>query len=168
MLRLEQFNGFTAHIDSTILMLNDIWNSLVNDVEATKKRYEELEAAMMTTNDHLNDGISALDVRVDKCKDQHCTLCNMMEDVQATINKQQRLMYDMDKRISFYSSAIVQLEGKKVEEVKSHFNALEQRITGQDDQIKVILHCLAAAEEGHCRCRESSPKMISCRCFDLI
>ena len=62
-------------------MLNDIWNSLVNDVEATKKRYEELEAAMMTTNDHLNDGISALDIRVDKCEDQHCTLCNMMEDV---------------------------------------------------------------------------------------
>ena len=40
-------------------MLNDIWNGLVNDIEATKKCYEELEAAMTTMNDCLNDGISA-------------------------------------------------------------------------------------------------------------
>ena len=62
-----------------------------------------------------------------------------MEDVWATVNKQQHLMYDMDKRISFYSSSLVQLEGKKAEEVKNHFNVLEQHIAGQDDQIKVLL-----------------------------
>ena len=45
-------------------MLNDVWTSLVNKVDATKRRYKELEAAMMTMNDHLNDGISALDTRV--------------------------------------------------------------------------------------------------------
>ena len=168
MLRLEQFNGFTTHIDSTILMLNNIWNGLVNDVKATKKRYEELEAAMTTTNDHLNDGILALDARVDKCEDKHCTLHNVMEDVQATVNKQQRLMYNMDKRISYYSSAVVQLEGKEAEEIKNRFDALEQRIAGQDDQIKILLHHLAAAEEGRCRCWESTPKVISCRSFDLI
>ena len=165
MLRLEQFNGFAAHIDSTILMLNDIWNGLVNDIEATKKHYKELEAAMMTMNDRLNNGISALDARVDKCEDKHCTLCNVMEDVQATVNKQQCQMYDMDKRISFYSGAVVQLEGKKAEEVKSCFDVLEQCIAGQDDQIKVLLHRLAAAEEGHCHCRESTPKVISCLLF---
>ena len=168
MLRLEQFNGFATHIDSTILMLNDIWNSLVNNVEATKKRYEELEAAMTTMNDRLNNKISTLDARVDRCKDKHRTLHNVMEDVQATVNKQQCLMYDMDKGISYYSSAIVQLEGKKAEEVKNCFNALEQRIAGQDDQIKIPLHHLAAAEEGRCRCRESTPKVISWCCFDLI
>ena len=41
-----------------IQMLNDIWTSLVSEVEATKNCYEELEAAMTTTNDRLNDGIS--------------------------------------------------------------------------------------------------------------
>ena len=81
MLRLEQFNGFAARIDSTILMLNDIWNGLVNDVKATKKCYKELEAAMTTTNNHLNNRISALDARVDKCEDKHRTLRNVMEDV---------------------------------------------------------------------------------------
>ena len=84
------------------------------------------------------------------------------------VNKQQCLVYDMDKRISYYSSAIVQLEGKKAEEVKNCFNVSEQHITGQDDQIKVLLHRLAAAEEGHCHCQESTPKVISCHCFDLI
>ena len=167
-LRLEQFNGFTAHIDSTILVLNDIWNSLVNDTKATKKHYKELEAAMTTMNDRLNDGISALDTRVDKCEDKHHTLCNVMEDIRAMVNKQQHLMYDMDKRISYYSSAVVQLEGKKAEEVKNHFNALEEHIAGQDDQIKILLHCLAATKEGRCRCQESTPKVISCCCFDLI
>ena len=91
-----------------------------------------------------------------------------MEDVRATINKQQRLMYNMDKQISYYSGAVVQLEGKKTEEVKAHFNALEQRIAGQDNQIKVLLHCLSATKEGCCHCQESTPKMISCHCFDLI
>ena len=47
-------------------MLNDIWSNLVNEVEAAKKRYEELEATMTVTNDRLNDGISALDTRLDQ------------------------------------------------------------------------------------------------------
>ena len=168
MLRLEQFNGFANHINSTILMLNDIWNGLVNDIEATKKWYEELEAAMTMTNDRLNDGISALDARVDKCEDKHRTLCNVMEDIWAMVNKQQRLMYNMDKRISYYSGVVIQLEGKKAEGVENRFDASEQHIAGQDNQIKVLLHRLAAAEEGRCHCRESTPKVISCRCFNLI
>ena len=148
-------------------MLNDVWTSLVNEVDATKRCYKESEAAMMTTNNCLNNGISTLDTRVDKWEDKFCTLHNM-EDVWATINKQQHLMYNMDKRISYYSSAVVQLEGKKVEEVKNRFNALEQHIAGQDNQIKILLHCLATAKEGCCRCQESTPKVISCCCFDLI
>ena len=149
-------------------MLNDIWSNLVNEVEAAKKCYEELEAAMTTTNDRLNDGISSLDARLDRLEDRFQVLRNVQDDVRTTINKQQRTIYDMDKRISFYSGSIVQLEGKKAEEVKARFDVLEQRVAGQDDQIKVLLHRLAAAEEGRCRCRESSPKVISCRCFDVF
>ena len=92
----------------------------------------------------------------------------MQDDIHTTVNKQQRQIFDMDSRISFYSGSITQLEGKKAEEAKARFDALEQRVAGQDDQIKVLLHRLAAAEEGRCRCRESTPKVISCRCFDLI
>ena len=149
-------------------MLNDIWSNLVNEVEAAKKRYEELETTMTTTNNHLNDGISALNMRLDRLEDKFRTIRNVQEDICVTVNKQQRQIYDMDSRISFYSGSIVQLEGKKAEEVKACFNALEQHVNGQDDQIKVLLHCLAAAEEGRCRCRESTPKVISCCHFDLI
>ena len=92
----------------------------------------------------------------------------MQEDIRITINKQQRQIFNMDKQISFYSRSIVQLEGKKVEEVKAHFDALEQCIAGQDNQIKVLLHHLDATKEGRCRCRESSPKVISCCCFDVF
>ena len=114
-------------------MLNNIWTSLVNEVKATKKHYKELEAAMTTMNDHLNDGISALDMRLDRLEDKFRTICNVQEDVRVTINKQQCQIYNMDQWISFYSGSIIQLEGKKVEEVKAHFIALEQHITGQDD-----------------------------------
>ena len=65
-----QFNVYAAQTDSTIQMLNDIWSNLVNEVEASKKRYEELEATMTTTNDRLNDGISALDLRLDRLEDR--------------------------------------------------------------------------------------------------
>ena len=149
-------------------MLFNIWTSLVNEVEATKRHYEELEATMTTTNNRLNDGISALDSRVDQWEDKFRILHNLMDNVRTTVNKQQRKMYDMDQRISFYSGSIIQLEGKKVEEVKDHFDKLEQRIAGQDNQIKVLLHHLAAAKEGHCCCQESTPKVISCCCFDAI
>ena len=149
-------------------MLNDIWSNLVNKVESAKKRHEELEGAMTITNDRLNDGISALDARLDRLEDRFQTIRNVQDDVRATVNKQQRQIFDMDSRISFYSGSIVQLEGKTAEEVKACFDALEQRIAGQDDQIKVLLHRLATAEEGHCHCRESTPKVISCRCFDSI
>ena len=149
-------------------MLNDVWSNLVDEVEASKKHYEELETAMTTTNDRLNDGISALDARLDRLEDRFQVIRNVQDDVRTTVNKQQRTIYDMDKRISFYSGSIVQLEGKKAEEVKACFEVLEQRVAGQDDQIKILLHRLAAAKEGRCRCRESTPKVISCRCFDLI
>ena len=120
-------------------MLNDIWSNLVNEVEAAKKRYEELEAAMMIMNDRLNNGISALDTRLDRLEDRFQTIRNVQDDVCTTFNKQQRQIFDMDSWISFYSRSIVQLEGKKAEEVKAHFDALEQRVAGQDDQIKVLL-----------------------------
>ena len=149
-------------------MLNDIWSNLVNEVEAAKKRYEELEAAMTTTNNHLNNGILALDARLDRLEDSFRTIRNVQEDIRVTVNCQQCWIVDMDNRISFYSGPIVQLEGKKAEEVKARFNALEQCIAGQDDQIKVLLHHLDTAEEGRCRCWESSPKVISCRCFNVI
>ena len=55
-----------------------------------------------------------------------------------------------------------------MEEAKARFDALEQHVASQDDQIKVLLHRLVAAEEGCCRCWESTPKVISCRCFNLI
>ena len=165
---LGQFNVYATQTNSMIQMLNDIWSNLVNEVEASKKHYEELEAAMTTTNDRLNDGISALDVRLDRLEDRFRVIRNVQDDVRTTVNKQQRTIYDMDKRISFYSGSIVQLEGKKAEEVKACFDALEQHVAGQDDQINVLLHRLAATEEGRCRCRKSSPKVISCRCFDVI
>ena len=77
-------------------MLNDVWTSLVYKVEATKKHYEELEAAMMTMNDCLNDGISPLDVRLDWLEDKFQTIRNVQEDVHITVNKQQHLIYNMD------------------------------------------------------------------------
>ena len=48
------------------------------------------------------------------------------------------------------------------------FDTLEQHIAGQDDQIKVILHRIVATEEGYCRYRESTPKVISSHCFNMI
>ena len=51
-------------------MLNEIWSNLVDEVEASKKRYEELEATMTITNDRLNDGISVLDTRLDRLEDR--------------------------------------------------------------------------------------------------
>ena len=149
-------------------MLNNIWSNLVNEVEAAKKRYKELEGAMTITNDRLNDGISALDVRLDRLEDRFRVIRNVQDDIRTTVNKQQCQIFNMDSRISFYSGSIVQLEGKKTEEVQARFDSLEQHIAGQDDQIKVLLHRLATAEEGGCRCRESTPKVISCHCFDLI
>ena len=149
-------------------MLNDIWSNLVNEVKSAKKRHKELEGTMTITNDRLNDGISALDTRLDRLEDRFQTIRNVQDDVRTTVNKRQCQIFDMDSRISFHSGSIVQLEGKKAEEVQAHFDALEQCIASQDDQIKVLLHRLVAAEEGRCHCRESTPKVISCRCFDLI
>ena len=70
-------------------------------------------------------GISALDARLDWLEDRFRTIRNVQDDVRTTVNKQQHQIFDMDSRISFYSGSIVQLEGKKAEEVKARFDALE-------------------------------------------
>ena len=168
MLSLGQLNGFAAHIDSTIQMLNDIWNGLVNDVENTKRCFDELEAASMATNEHLNDGLSAVLKSVDKLEIKGRSLQAMYNDMQILVNAQEHRIWDLDNKVNFYSQSLVKLEGEKAEWVKDCINSLEQRITGQDDQIKVLLHCLVAAEEGCCRCGDGSSKMISCRCFNMI
>ena len=128
-LTFGQFNVYAAQTNNTIQMLNDIWSNLVNEVETAKKRYEELEAAMTIMNDHLNDGISALDARLDRLEDRFRVIRNVQDDVRTTVNKQQHQIFDMDSWISFYSGSIVQLEGKKAEEVKARFDALLVRMT---------------------------------------
>ena len=90
-------------------MLSDVWTNLVSKVKATKKCYNDLEAAATTTNDFLNNGLSALLNCVDKLEDKFRTTHNCFEDIRVTLNNQQHKMYDMDQRISFYSSSIVQL-----------------------------------------------------------
>ena len=148
-------------------MLNDIWNGLVNDVENTKRCFDELEAASMATNGRLNDGLSAVLKSVDKLEVKGRSLQAMYDDMRILVNTQEHRIQDLDNKVNFYSQLLVKLEGEKAERVKDHIDSLEQRITGQDDQIKVLLHRLVTAEEGCCRCRESVPKVISCRCFDL-
>ena len=148
-------------------MLNDIWNGLVNDVENTKRRFDELEAASLATNDRLNDGLSAVLKSVDKLEIKGRSLQAMYDDMQTLVNAQERRIRDLDNKVNFYSQSLVKLEGEKAERVKDRIDSLEQRIAGQDDQIKVLLHRLIAAEEGRCRCRENTPKVISCRCFEL-
>ena len=92
----------------------------------------------------------------------------MQEDVRVTVNKQQRQIFDIDQWISFYGGSIVQLEGKKAEEVKARFDVLEQRVTGQDDQIKVLLHRLGTTEEGCCCCQESMSRTYSERSWSVL
>ena len=84
------------------------------------------------------------------------------------MNVQERRIWDLDNKVNFYSQSLIKLEGEKAERVKDHIDSLEQCIMGQDNQIKVLLHRLATAEEGRCHCHENTPKVISCRCFDLI
>ena len=167
-LKLGQFNGFAAHIDSTIQMLNDIWNGLVNDVENTKRCFDELEAVSTATNECLNDGLLAVLKSVDKLEIKGCSLQAMYDDMRTLVNMQECRIWDLDNKVNFYSQSLVKLEGEKAEQVRDRIDSLEQRIVGQDDQIKVLLHHLVAAEEGHCHCGQDSSKVISCHCFDLI
>ena len=152
MLRLGQFNGFTACINSTIQMLNDIWNGLVNDIENTKRCFDELEAASMVTNERLNDGLLAIIKSMDKLETKGCSLCAMYDDMWTLVNAQECKIRDLDNKVNFYSQSLVKLEGEEAEQVKDHIDSLEQCIMGQDDQIKVLLHHLVAAKEGCC-CR---------------
>ena len=147
--------------------MNDLWNGLVNDVENTKRRFDELEAASLATNECLNDGLSAVLRSVDKLEIKGRSLQAMYDDMWTLVNAQERRIRDLDNKVNFYSQSLVKLEGEKAKRVRDRIDSLEQRIAGQDDQIKVLLHRLVVAEEGRCRCQEGTPKVISCCCFDL-
>ena len=127
MLNFGQFNGFAAHINSTIQMLNDIWNGLVNDVENTKKCFDELEAASMATNKHLNDGLSAVLKSVDKQEIKGCSLQAMYNNIWILVNTQECRIRDLDNKVNFYSQLLVKLEGEKAKRVKDCIDSLEQR-----------------------------------------
>ena len=121
----------------------------------------------MATNNCLNDGLSAVLKLVDKLEVKGCSLQAMYDDMRTLVNTQECRIRDLDNKVNFYSQSLVKLEGEKAEWVKDRIDSLEQHIAGQDDQIKVLLHRLVTAEEGCCHCQESTPKVISCRCFDL-
>ena len=124
---------YAAQTDRTIRMLNNIWSGLVNEVETSKRRYDELEAATVTTNDCLNDALNALDTRINKWETKYHSLSNLYDNIYTITNAQQRKIHDMDQRISYYSCKVVALEGQKAEAVQSRFDSLEQRLAGQDD-----------------------------------
>ena len=168
MLNLRKFNGFAACIDSTIQMLNDIWNGLANDIENTKRRFDELEAASTATNERLNNGLSAMLNSVDKLEIKGHSLQDVYDDMRILVDAQECRIQDLDNKVNFYSQLLVKLEGEKAKGAKDRIDSMEQHIAGQDDQIKILLHCLAAAEEGRCCCGQGSSKVISCRCFDVI
>ena len=132
-----------------IQMLNDVWNGLVDKVKAVKGHYDELETAATTTNDRLNDGLSAVLDCVDTLETKYCSLRNLYDNVHTIINAQECKIRDLDNKVNFYSQDLVKLKGEKYEVIEDHFQALEQCITGQDDQIKILLTRLAEAEEGH-------------------
>ena len=122
----------------------------------------------MATNEHLNDGLSAVLKSMDKLEIKGHSLQALYINMRILVSTQERRIQDLDNKVNFYSQSLVKWEGEKAEWVKDHINSLEQRIAGQDDQLKILLHCLAAAEEGHCRCGQGSSKVISCHCFDMI
>ena len=122
----------------------------------------------MATNERLNDGLSAVLKSVDTLEIKGHSLQAMYNDMRTLVNAQECRIQDLDNKVNFYSQSLVKLEGEKAEQVKDRIDSLEQRIAGQDDQIKVLLHHLATAEEGRCHCWEGTPKVISCRCFDLV
>ena len=148
-----------------IEMLNEVWNSLVDEVKVVKSCYLELETATTTTNDRLNDGLSTVLDRVDKLETKYRSLCNLYDDVRTIINAQERKISDLNNKVNFYSQDLIKLKGEKYEKIEDRFEALEQRITGQDEQIKILLTRLAEVEEGCCRCGGNTSKVISCYCF---
>ena len=154
-MKLGQFNGFAARINSTIQMLNDVWNGLVNNIENTKRGFDVLEAALVVTNEHLNDGLSAVIDSMDKLETKGRSLRAMYDDMRTLVNAQERKIQDLDNKVNFYSQSLVKLEGEKAERVKDRIDSLEQHIVGQDNQIKVLLLCLVAAEEGCCGCGQA-------------
>ena len=62
-------------------MLNDIWNGLVKDVKNTKRCFDELEAASTVTNEHLNNGLSAVLKSMDKLEIKGRSLQAMYDDM---------------------------------------------------------------------------------------
>ena len=63
---------------------------MVNDVENTKRRFDELEAASLATNDRLNDGLSAVLKSVDKLEVKGRSLQAMYDDMRTLVNAQER------------------------------------------------------------------------------
>ena len=115
MLNLGQFNSFAARIDSTIQMLNDIWNGLVNNIENTKRRFDELEAASTATSERLNDGLLAVLKSVDRLEIKGHSLQAMYDDMWILVNAQERRIRDLDNKVNFYSQLLVKLEGEKAD-----------------------------------------------------
>ena len=126
-------------------MLNSVWNSLVNEVEATKKHWWFGE-------------------RVHKFERKYCAIEDYYNVLVDKPHAQVLMVNGMDKHISFCSQSIVKLENEKAQAVDRQFDNLEQHIAGQDNQIKVLQAHLTIAERGCCRCREDTPKVISCCC----
>ena len=123
---------YTARVDGMIQMLNEVWNGLVDEIKVVKGRYVELETAVTTTNDHLNDGLSAVLDQVDKLEAKYRSLRNLYDNVRTIINAQERKISDLDNKVNFYSQDLVKLKGKKYKKIEDCFEVLEQCILGQD------------------------------------
>ena len=152
-------------MDGTLQMLNNVWSSLVSKFGATKKCYNDLEGNMIQANNHLNDGIDALTRGAKDLEKKFWAINYCYDNLHNKFTKQQQTIHTMDRRIAFYSCWVKKLKNKMKEATNCWIDGLEQHISGQDNQVKILQAHPTTAERGRCCCGEDTPKVISCCCF---
>ena len=83
------------------------------------------------------------------------------DDVKVVTDGFASSIYDMDKRISFYSGKLAALEGEKSEAVRRDIAELTDRLNRQEDAIADLKEEVLVLRGNRCRCGEQEPAVSS-------
>jgi len=131
--------------NETFRTLENVWDGVTSESKAI---HDELAAFKEKTRPTLKD-----------LKSKYEKICRIYEDMRSGLNGAESSIFDINNRISYYSSRVAAWDGEKAEAIQGKFDAMKERIDRQEDAITDLKEAVAVLRGQVCHCGQRAPSV---------
>ena len=131
----------------TMWTLQEVWSEVVEEVNAVKNKLVDVRGEFKASKDFFSHQIHALNEEQKGANHWYDNLKSEVAGLDSTI-------YAMEKKLNWFCDQVSILEGEKLKAVTAWFEAMEERMSCQEDVISDLKDEVAVLHGKHCHCGE--------------